>query len=429
MMTAPHTLPYIFQTLTPDQVQAFLPQVSRVIHSQTPDFDPVHRAMGTAFEWVGLCANPGGEVVAAAKVTYLRTYRFFQRAVVNYAPMMASSVEEPTCLAAFLEGLKAHLRQKPRLLEVRVSPHLLRERYEDYTFVETDPKAAQWDAVFKAAGFTLQSDTLADNPSILGTSYYVKPLAHLEGPAQFWKSVSKKLLSQVRSAQRYGVQVRLLTPETFPIYERLMAETVKRTGMLPQHLISYAYEGLLYDRQALYPYAYLDLPKSLAQMAKDLEAITQKQQALQEKAQSSEAAGQRLAGQIHSLECERLSLVKRQTELQALAKQHGEEVPLAVAAFYFTPTDCIYLQSALAEETKSFFGIHAIHEKMVEEAFKRGCQYYNFFYVSPSTDPDVSDASIIAFKRQFNGNLEILLGNYHYLFKPRLIHFLKRLRG
>lgn len=424
-MNQPLNLALEFKRLTPDQVHAFIQQVPRVIHSQIPAFDPLHEALGATCEWVGVVQAQTPRLVA--KLVYLPYRRFFQLVAINYGPMGAETAEGLALLPFFLTELKRYLAQQPRVLRVRIAPLIHRHYYQDFDQIGTNPDADRWDQSMAEAGFRALPLTCEQDPSLLAYHYYVKPLAGLETLEAFWGSVSKMVVRQVRAAQRYGVQVRYLRPDEFSTYEQLMADTLRRTEMKKQHLALYAQVGLEKGTTCLYPYAYLNVAQSRQRLDKSLQSLRARQSALEAKIKASAQPDLTANGAWQSLENERISYEKRLTRLSELGAKWGEEIPLACAAFYFSPTDCVYVQGALSEEGMAFSANFALHAQMVEEAYRRGCQYYNFYAVSGRTDPAASDYGVTQFKRKFNGRLEVYLGNYEYLFHPRLFKWLERL--
>lgn len=400
--------------LSVEEFKDFLTGQTRYFYQQTPEFASVNEVMGVKTELIGLEMN--GEIRAVAKMLYYRLKRFFYSAEIHFGPLY--NHDEPEILDAFLDSLLVYLKKQRRVVRLRIAPLLQRNRYSDFELVGESDLGAQAEYLFLDKGFKLLAEDLFQNPYLQARNYYIKDIADLTFE-QVLASVRPSVRYSMKQARSYDVRVRFLKENELGIYDELMAATVARTKMSPDTLVRYHRQALRLYPDTYFPVAFLDCTAALTQISKAVVSAELEVKKLREQLEQKPEQ-KRLQNRLQEAEIVLQAQKKRQERIQDLQTKHGDIIYLAASAFYASPSDMIYLQSAAAEDGMELCGVYAIHEQMLKIAVEKGCRYYNFFAVSGKLVEDAPDYGVMEFKRAFKGNVEELLGTYEYQLCPWL---------
>lgn len=415
---------YELKPITAAELGGFLTDEQRYFYQMTPEFGEVHKALGTRFEWLGLFAD--GALRAVAKVLYYRYRRWFFSADVPFGPIF--NHDEPELFGAFLTQLTTYLARNSKVLRVRICPLLVRRSFTDFADPVEQEDAGLWSQALGEAGFReLPGDCFSDG-SLNGRFFYGKDIEGLTEEA-FWASCQQSARYSLSLAEKWDVKVRNLKAEEYPIFERLMEETVARTGMGRANIVSFNKQAMELYPDCAFPVAYLDCRESLEKLESIRDGWQAELDALQAKLDAGQLNPKKARGQINDKQQMLDANNKRIAKLSEIREKHGDTVYLAASAFFFTPSDCIYLESAAYEEFLSLCPVYAIHRQMVREALSRGCRRYNFFVVSGAPREDAPDLGVLEFKQKFSGNMEELFGTWERVLRPGLDGFFGKLLG
>lgn len=105
-------------------------------------------------------------------------------------------------------------------------------------------------------------------------------------------------------------------------------------------------------------------------------------------------------------------LDRRTNETEAIRSEYGDDVVLSASLFVHSPHELVYLLSGSYSQFQSYSGIYLIHRAMIEWALEHDVSWYNMFGITGDFTEDASDAGVLHFKRQFNGDVEEYVGTY-----------------
>ncbi|MDO4887851.1 MAG: peptidoglycan bridge formation glycyltransferase FemA/FemB family protein [Actinomycetaceae bacterium] len=372
---------------------------------------------------VGVKAKDGGRIVGVASIVFRPWKRFFRRAIISYGPHLDWSDRE--VVSTFFTKMRDYLAKERNIVSVRVNPPLERRYYEDITPSGANPDAALFDSVMKELGAIKVNREFYESADIQMRYIYTKDL----GSMTFDEAVASCGQVVRTGFHRHGtngVEVRMLEPSEFEVFEKLMEHTAQRTDMSSISSSAFGFyrdlAAQLYPDECMMPAAVLDCDKYLSLIADERATIAPKVAELEEHEAAAEAEGRKLGKkQRNALKEHRARLdvlARREDETRAIKEAEGNEVILAASFFVHSPNELVNLLSGAYSQYQSYYGIYLIHRAMFEWAIEHGVRWYNFFGITGDFSEDASDAGVLHFKRQFHGNVEEFVGTYDLPVRP-----------
>ena len=404
-----------FTRLSDQDYQAFVAAQERCFYTQLPEYGDVREAEGFAVERVGLVR--GGEVRGVATIVYQPWKKLFRRAVVPYGPVLDWSDKQ--LVQDFFEHLRGWVERDRKVLTLRVNPLLRRRDYRDITPSDTNGEALFFDEVMESIGGKRVTKEFYESSDIQVRFVYVKDLASMD-----YNGVAASCHQTVRTAFRKvgtnGVTVKFLGPDDFHILEGIMDHTAERTEMeaVTPSMMSY-YRDLMTrmgPEGVLMPAAVLSCPDALRQLADERTQINAEISNLESAETAAHEQGRQLGkkqrNRLKELRA-RVDVIDRRTnETESIRNEYGDDVVLAASLFVHSPHELVYLLSGSYSQFQSYSGIYLIHRAMIEWALEHDVRWYNMFGLTGDFTEDASDAGVLHFKRQFNGDVEEYVGTY-----------------
>lgn len=408
------------EKISAEEFSNFLTGSRRSFFSQSPEGLVWNRLEGLRGELYGLRLE--GEIAACAKVLFLRYKKIFYSAEINFAPLVKR--DDPELFGLFVKHLTKLLFKNRRVLRVRITPMMQTAYYHDLEKTADEPKAEAYASALRSCGYTELKEDFYDRPGGQARFLYSKDISGMR-EAEVFESLQYRARNDMQRAKRYGIKVRLLAPDELELFNRLMRDTAERTGMKPW-LVTYADAKIVqaFGDKVCFPLAYLDCKEALTAMNEEEAAFKYEIRLLREKGENK-----KILNKIKGIEEQLEALCRRRDEVMEMEQAHGASIDLAAAQFCFSPSDCIYLQSAVDSRFTHLSPAYAIHEFMIPEAVRRGCGHYNFFAVADPFSEQSEDKGVLAFKRRFNGDLEEYMGTWERFSGPLTAAVLRKVEG
>ncbi len=404
-----------FTRLSDQDYQAFVAAQERCFYTQLPVYGDVREAEGFTVERVGLVHN--GDVRGVATIVYQPWKKLFRRAVVPYGPVI--DWNDRDLVRSFFEHLISWVERDRKVLTLRVNPLLKRREYRDISPIKTNENAGFFETVMEDLGAERVTKEFYESSDIQVRFAYVKDLASMDYDAVV-ASCHQTVRTAFRKAGANGVTVKFLGPEDFHILENVMTHTAERTAMerVAPAMMSY-YRDLMArmgPEGVLLPAAILSCPDALGQIAEERELVTAEiatLEALERAAHEQDRhLGKKQRNRLKELRSRVEVLDRRANETEAIRSEYGDDVVLSASLFVHSPHELVYLISGSYAQFQSYSGIYLIHRAMIEWALERDVRWYNMFGITGDFTSDASDAGVLHFKRQFNGDVEEYVGTY-----------------
>ncbi len=401
--------------LSDQDYHTFVAAQERCFYTQLPAYGDVREAEGFKVERVGLIH--GGEILGVATIVYLPWQKLFRRAVVPYGPVLDWSDKD--LVRTFFEHLTAWVKKDRKVLTLRVNPLLRRREYRDTTSGQMNETARFFDHVMENLGAKRVTKEFYDSSDIQVRFAYVKDLASMDYDAVA-ASCHQSVRTAFRKAGANGVTVKFIGPDDFHILEAVIAHTAERTAMEAVTPSMMAYYRDLMTRMGpegvLLPAAVLSCPDALRQLAEEREQVSAEISDLEASERDAHELGRQL-GKKHRNRLKELRsrvevLDRRTNETEAIRSEYGDDVVLSASLFVHSPHELVYLLSGSYSQFQSYSGIYLIHRAMIEWALEHDVSWYNMFGITGDFSEDASDAGVLHFKRQFNGDVEEYVRTY-----------------
>ncbi len=399
---------YSLKALDIDEYNEFLTTQDRYFYSNDGNFLKVNLKYGNDGELLGLYAD--NKLVIATKIIYSKFKKVFQIANISYGPIFKR--EDFKHLDSFFKLMEDYLRKNKKLVYINVAPLVRRNEYNDFELIKASDEGLLIEQIFKNSGYILQDGDFYTNSSLSTISnFYIK---NIEGMTykEVLASCNSSARNQMKTANKYGVKVRFLNEDEIDtIFVPIMKKTLKRLNL--QGSIDFKYHKLAakYYSECYFPASYIDCNETLESLNKDTKDLNLKMENFRAKLEEN-PENKKASNQIKELTNVYNANLKRIEMIDSIKEKYGNIVYLAATAFYKSPSDMIYLESASLEEYRELHAVSAIHSKMLEKAVEDKCKYYNFFGISGDNVKTASDYGVIQFKRSFQGEREELLGTY-----------------
>ena len=243
-----------------------------------------------------------------------------------------------------------------------------------------------------------------------------------------FKEFSYTTRQDVRSAQKYCVNVRKLNVNELDILDSMEQETSKRHNF---HAFDLNYYKELYefygDDHVETWLSYLDLDQYSSKIQKEYDK-TLKDIEKTKTFLESNPGNVKKEKRLKTDEEYYNSLKKKLNQISGLRNEYGEIVPLACCLFLKYSNQIIYLVGSSNYEQRVFRGPYAIHWNMIQEAIEEGYEYYNFYGISGLFEPEQEGYGVFDFKRGFNAVVHEYIGNFILPCKPFIFKIYNNLK-
>ena len=99
-------------------------------------------------------------------------------------------------------------------------------------------------------------------------------------------------------------------------------------------------------------------------------------------------------------------------ETKEMMKEHPDGVDIGALISVKSGTDYISLSSGTLTNYKKYYPKYALYDAHIEDAYKMGYKYVNFYGIAGDFDPNNKYYGIYEFKKGFNGNVVEYIGEF-----------------
>lgn len=410
-----------FVVLTEEEYRGFYRSFKEASFMQSVELGNLKKEYGNTIHFVGVKKEK--RVVAATLLIESKT--IFSRSQV-YAPRgLMVDYHDFELLKFFTEELKKYIRKfhgfvltiDPNVVyRIRTSDGEIMEDGDDES-IENLKKLG-----YKHHGFNIYLDSRQARWAYrlpLDESYEVKK-------SKFSKSTRKN----IDATYKKGLQVRVGTIDDLDVMTEIFDVTAKRKDFFSRSLDYYKkmYRNM-HDLMTIYiaylnPDVYLEHTESLLNDAK------KKNRELEEKLKVDQV-GSRLKNQKETSD----QLVEKYKKELEKAKEFKKENPkgkdIGCLLSLRSGREYLTLSSGVLMDYKSFTPKYQMYEKHIQDAYKEGFDYCNFYGITGDFDPKNKYYGIYEFKKGFGGNVIELIGEFDLEIGSfnKFYRFLKKVKG
>lgn len=356
-----------------------------------------------------------GELIGQALVLYRRRFRFFTEAVIFHGPLMDYS-DLATVLEA-IKNLETYFKAKG-VAAFSFEPYALNTVKSEELEIVEEERLAELKQVLLQNGFSYELDP---SQSTIVNTMFVKPISQFDSTEAIYEAFSNSLKRDLKKFASMQVKVEELDALRLQDFYDILEQTAERKGFGLQDFAYFERIKKAFGNRANFMLAYLDLPAYRAYLDQNIQDFEDKIKGLEEGPQKK-----RTKGQIADARDQLSSYYKRKDQL-ASYQIEGDKLPLSSYLFISNDHEMVSFQGGNIEEYMNFGGATLLHWDMIQKAFASGQKAFNF-YGTIETETANKGKGNFYFKRQFGGELHILLGQFSKTLNPiyKLINFLKK---
>lgn len=354
-----------------------------------------------------LLFEEGTTVVGQAVVNYSPYMKFFTHALISNGPLL--DYNRADLVTNVFKALEIYLKSQG-VSVVKIHPYVMNDIYnESLELVEQD-RMREAIGALESLRYTRTVDR-NENTSTLGQRFY-KPLDRFENAQAVYDQFSNALKRDIKKAQEACVQVKELTIDEFDIFYTILKVTGERKGFdpMPRDLLYRLKQEFKDDVKLML--AQLDTVAYQSYLKDNIVVFTEKLAALQEQPQSKKTKGYMndAKDQLNSYE-KRLKTFEKQANGQ-------DFIPLSSYLLIVGPHEVISFAGGSYDEWINFGGATLINAHMITFA-KENQKDFNF-YGTIETENATQNSGNFNYKRQFGGQLQVLMGSFTKTYHPVL---------
>ena len=330
-----------------------------------------------------------GQFIGQSIINYRSIFRFFKEACILNGPLLDYSSMSKDELKEVFSALQAYMRKKCD--EIRINPPLvhfvLNEALETEETLNEHVKSAFDELSFK--NFVDRSCTESID------QIFVKSLKGYDSFDDISKELSSAFRSSIKKFSESCVKVREMDESEIGDYYRVYSETAERKSFALQTEEYYVLLKKNFGDKAKIMGAFLDCKEYENYIASNIRMFEDKIAELNQQAQTKKTKGQ-----LNDANDRLRSFIKRK--------------------------EVIIMSGGSIEKYLNFGGSTLINWEMIRYAFENGYERYNF-HGTIETDQITKAKGNYHFKKNFGGNLQILLGSFIKNVNP-ILSLIKRVR-
>ena len=347
-----------------------------------------------------------GQVVSMVVLVYRKRFKVFTEALALHGPLFrkSASTKEKLIIIDCLEGYL----KKSGVAHFDLYPYLLNETKS----ATLKPIESGLEEDFKQAllkmGYTYGFDK---SQGTIVNTMFVKNLNPFDSVEEIYNDFSNSLKRDLKKFTSSQVKVEELERNQLSDFYDILLDTGKRKGFDVQPL-SY-FENLKDDfgPRAQFMLAFLDVPAYREYLSSNISDFEHRIHELETGPQKK-----RTKGQIADAKDQLQSYYKRQKQLEDMQLE-SNRLPLSAYLFMSNDREMVSFSGGNNEDYMNFGGATVLHWEMIQKAFENGQEQFNF-YGTIETEAAGQGQGNFNFKRQFGGELDILLGQFSKSLHP-----------
>lgn len=360
-----------------------------------------------------LVFQEGETVVGQAVVNYSRHAKFFKQALISNGPLL--DYHNTVLVKSVFQVLENYLRGQGVAL-VKIHPYVMNEVYtESLELVQEGAVQPAIDTVC-ALGYTRTVDR-NENTSTIGQCFY-KALDQFVDAPDVYNHFSNVVKRDIKKAEESGVKVRELAISEFDLFYDIVSATVERKNfyVMPKTLLYQLKQEFQDDVKIML--AELDAEAYQSYLLSNIAVLTEKLTNLEEQPQTKKTKGyiRDARDQLNSYE-KRLTYFNDKSDNQKF-------IPMSAYFFIEGPKEVISVAGGSYEEWINFGGATLINWHMITFA-KENNKDFNF-YGTIETENATKNRGNFNYKRQFGGQLQVLMGSFTKTYNP-LLRFVQKI--
>ena len=355
-----------------------------------------------------------GQFIGQSIINYRSIFRFFRKACILNGPLLDYSAMSKEELKDVFYALQKYLRKKCD--EIRINPPLvhfvLDDKLETMETLNENVKSAFDELSFK--------NYVDRNCSESIDQIFVKSLKNYSSFDEISGELSSSFRSSIKKFSESCVKVREMGENELGDYYKIYSDTAERKHFPLQTEEYYVLLKKNFGDKAKIMGAFLDCREYENYLSSNISMFEDKIAELELSKQSK-----KIKGQLNDARDRLRSFVKRKDDYHKLGISE-DIILLSSYVLVCYGKEVIIMSGGSEEKYLNFGGSTLINWEMIRYAFENGYERYNF-HGTIETDQITKAKGNYHFKKNFGGNLQILLGSFIKNVNP-ILSLIKRIR-
>lgn len=355
-----------------------------------------------------------GQFIGQSIINYRSIFRFFKEACILNGPLLDYSAMSKEELKDVFYALQKYLRKKCD--EIRINPPLvhfvLDDKLETVETLNENVKSAFDELSFK--------NYVDRNCSESIDQIFVKSLKNYSSFDEISGELSSSFRSSIKKFSESCVKVREMGENELGDYYKIYSDTAERKHFPLQTEEYYVLLKKNFGDKAKIMGAFLDCREYENYLSSNISMFEDKIAELELSKQSK-----KIKGQLNDARDRLRSFVKRKDDYHKLGISE-DIILLSSYVLVCYGKEVIIMSGGSEEKYLNFGGSTLINWEMIRYAFENGYERYNF-HGTIETDQITKAKGNYHFKKNFGGNLQILLGSFIKNVNP-ILSLIKRIR-
>lgn len=355
-----------------------------------------------------------GQFIGQSIINYRSIFRFFEEACILNGPLLDYSAMSKEELKDVFYALQKYLRKKCD--EIRINPPLvhfvLDDKLETMETLNENVKSAFDELSFK--------NYVDRNCSESIDQIFVKSLKNYSSFDEISGELSSSFRSSIKKFSESCVKVREMGENELGDYYKIYSDTAERKHFPLQTEEYYVLLKKNFGDKAKIMGAFLDCREYENYLSSNISMFEDKIAELELSKQSK-----KIKGQLNDARDRLRSFIKRKDDYHKLGISE-DIILLSSYVLVCYGKEVIIMSGGSEEKYLNFGGSTLINWEMIRYAFENGYERYNF-HGTIETDQITKAKGNYHFKKNFGGNLQILLGSFIKNVNP-ILSLIKRIR-
>ena len=355
-----------------------------------------------------------GQFIGQSIINYRSIFRFFSEACILNGPLIDYSAMSKEELKDVFYALQKYLRKKCD--EIRINPPLvhfvLDDKLETMETLNENVKSAFDELSFK--------NYVDRNCSESIDQIFVKSLKNYSSFDEISGELSSSFRSSIKKFSESCVKVREMGENELGDYYKIYSDTAERKHFPLQTEEYYVLLKKNFGDKAKIMGAFLDCREYENYLSSNISMFEDKIAELELSKQSK-----KIKGQLNDARDRLRSFIKRKDDYHKLGISE-DIILLSSYVLVCYGKEVIIMSGGSEEKYLNFGGSTLINWEMIRYAFENGYERYNF-HGTIETDQITKAKGNYHFKKNFGGNLQILLGSFIKNVNP-ILSLIKRIR-
>lgn len=340
-----------------------------------------------------------GQFIGQSIINYRSIFRFFREACILNGPLLDYSAMSKEELKDVFYALQKYLRKKCD--EIRINPPLvhfvLDDKLETMKTLNENVKSAFDELSFK--------NYVDRNCSESIDQIFVKSLKNYSSFDEISGELSSSFRSSIKKFSESCVKVREMGENELEDYYKIYSDTAERKHFPLQTEEYYVLLKKNFGDKAKIMGAFLDCREYENYLSSNISIFENKIAELELSNQSK-----KIKGQLNDAHDRLRSFIKRKDDYHKLGISE-DIILLSSYVLVCYGKEVIIMSGGSEEKYLNFGGSTLINWEMIRYAFENGYERYNF-HGTIETDQITKAKGNYHFKKNFGGNLQILLGSF-----------------